>query len=183
MNIEDLRRSWNTLDNRVDELEESTRELERRITANRITTSRDKLKTIARNLAIACFAAIMTSFPLWKMSSTMVLILCVFFLVMGGIQVHTYLMTDAVNLSRMTVAEALKSVYDLEKMRWRKRAFGMITGIPLLLYMLYFFHSIDEPVIFYGGCTGVAVGATIGLIINHRNVELLKEMRRELEDI
>ena len=183
MNIEDLRRSWNTLDNRVDELEESTRELERRITANRITTSRDKLKTIARNLAIACFAAIMTSFPLWKMSSTMVLILCVFFLVMGGIQVHTYLMTDAVNLSRMTVAEALKSVYELEQMRWRKRAFGMITGIPLLLYMLYFFHSIDEPVIFYGGCTGVAIGATIGLIINHRNVELLKEMKRELEDI
>lgn len=183
MNIEDLRRSWNTLDNRVDELEESTRELERRITANRITTSRDKLKTIARNLAIACFAAIMTSFPLWKMSSTMVLILCVFFLVMGGIQVHTYLMTDAVNLSRMTVAEALKSVYELEQMRWRKRAFGMITGIPLLLYMLYFFHSIDEPVIFYGGCTGVAIGATIGIIINHRNVELLKEMKRELEDI
>lgn len=183
MNIEDLRRSWNTLDTRVDELEESTRELERRITANRVTTSRDKLKTIARNMAITCFAAIMTSFPLWKMSSTMVLILCVFFLVMGGIQVHTYLTTDAINLSRMTVAEALKSVYDLEKMRWRKRALGMITGIPLLLYMLYFFHSIDEPVIFYGGCTGVAVGATIGLIINHRNVELLKEMRRELEDI
>lgn len=183
MNIEDLRRSWNTLDTRVDELEESTRELERRITANRVTTSRDKLKTIARNMAIACFAAIMTSFPLWKMSSTMVLLLCVFFLVMGGIQVHTYLMTDAVNLSRMTVAEALKSVYELEQMRWRKRAFGMLTGIPLLLYMLYFFHSIDEPVIFYGGCTGVAIGATIGLIINHRNVELLKQMRRELEDI
>lgn len=181
MNIDELRQSWNALDMRVSALEDTTRDMKYRVTSNRVTTSRDRLKRIARSMAIVSFIAPMSCIPLWKMAPLLVAVMCIFFIVMGIMQVHSVIAIDSVNLTCMTVAEALQSVYSLERMRHNKRIIGMILGIPIILAMLYTLYTWDDPYLFYGCCMGVAIGAIIGLMINHRNVELLKSMRRELE--
>ena len=181
MNIDELKQSWNTIDARLESLENSARDMERRVTANRVATSRDRLKAIARNMAIICFLAPLTCVPVWRMAPLLTVVICVFFIVMGVLQVHSYVTIDSVHLSNLTVTDALKSVYSLERMRHNKRMIGMVLGIPIVAAMLYTFYSWNDLYLFYGACCGTVIGTVIGLMINRRNVELLKAMRRELE--
>ena len=86
------------------------------------------------------------------------------------------------NYMKMSIKEALIAVYDMERLYRRVGWIGIITGAPLIVFMLMEIHKLETPEVVYGAWVGLIVGAIVGLISKMRNRRLLKEMRQALEE-
>lgn len=82
--------------------------------------------------------------------------------------------------ARMTVVEALESVYISERRIFRHRMWGWIMAVPLLAWMMAEFYH-HNMAMFAGGCAGLAVGLPVGYLCWRRVRRTLSKMKDELE--
>ncbi len=83
--------------------------------------------------------------------------------------------------ARMTVVQALESVYLTERRIVRHRIGGWLLAAPLLAWMIVeFYHT--NMAMFAGACAGVAVGIPVGYLCWRRVRRTLARMKSELEE-
>lgn len=182
MNIDELKRNWNSLNLPADTPMPEVRDLEDKVATQRVTTLRDRIYRLHIRLSIVACVAILTMVPFAKDEPWLVAFATLFFVLMAALHAATAFWVHGLDYSRMTVKDALRSVYELERRRNRNRAIGVALAVPLICYMCYTFSNGAEPAFFFGCVSGACLGVLIGLIINHKAVMMLREMKRELGD-
>lgn len=160
---------------------EGIRDLEKRVATSRVSTLRDRIYRIHLRLSIVACLGILTMVPLAKNEPWLVMCATLFFIIMVIMHASLAFWVHGLDYGRMTVKDALKSVYELEHKRNRNRVIAVAMALPLCCYMAYTFSN-GEPGMLVGCIAGACLGALIGLIINHKAVMTLREMKQELGD-
>lgn len=182
MNIDELKKNWNTIGFTPAVPTPEVRELENRVASQRVSTLRDRIYRLYLRLGfVGCFA-VLTLIPFAKENPWMVVYGAAFFIIMAVMHFSLACWVHNLDYSRMTVKEALESVYKLEMRRSQHRIIGITLAVPLVCYMIYTFAYGYDPAFLWGCVAGACLGAGIGLVINHRAVTMLKEMKREISN-
>ncbi|MDE6859064.1 MAG: hypothetical protein K2J65_01470 [Duncaniella sp.] len=181
MNIDELKQNWNSMDFTAGGPMPDVRDLEKRVATSRVSTLRDRIYRLHIRLSILACLGIFTMVPFEKGEPWMALCAIAFFIIMMAMHASLAFWAHKLDYGRMTVKEALKSVYELEHKRNRNRVIAVVMAIPLLCYMGYTFSN-GEPGLLVGCIAGACLGALIGLMVNHRAVMTLREMKKELGD-
>lgn len=181
MNIDELKQNWNALNLPDNAAIPGTSELESKVANRRVTTLRDKMYHLHVTLCVvACFATL-TMVPFAKDNPWLMVSAVAFFILMAALHLSLAIWIRNLDYSRMTVKAAIQSVYEFERRRNLYRVIGICLAVSLIGYMVYVFAGEDPALL--GGCVcGAIIGILVGLMINHRSVTLLREMRRELGD-
>ena len=180
MNIDELKQNWNSIGIPPEAPMPEVRELENKVASCRISTLRDRIYRLHLRLGIVGCLAILTLIPFAKDNPWMVVYGSLFFILMSVLHFSLAFWVHKLDYSRMTVKEALESVYKLEMRRNQNRIIGITLAVPLICYMFYTF-AYGYDIAFLGGCVaGAVIGACIALTINRRAVMMLREMKREL---
>lgn len=180
MNIDDLKSNWNSLKFPPGYVGEDAREIVSRVENGRVTTLRDRLGAISRQLSIFCVWGIFIMIPFFRDSPTLAILAICFFIFLGVMHYRAYRRVSSLNFSNMTVKEAIYTVSVIEERRIRLRAVGMTLAFPLTVYMIFTLSSIYGSGILYGCIAGGIIGAILGLLINRRAVSIIREMRSQL---
>lgn len=184
MDLEQLKHNWQGLDS-LDLPESFTRPQGKWVGYNRSLSSLLRLKRLYRVLIIISFLwvflfpCIMSRFAIPGPVSVAG---SVFFALMGVLMIWIYRGIVNVDLSRMTVVEALSAVCRLQIMRRRHKLIGYAMMTPLLVMLLYYFYTISLPM-FYGGLVGAVIGFVIGINNDRLASRWIASMKAELRDV
>ena len=150
---------------------------------SRISSRRDRLRrSYTVQLAICIVMAVISvpnmltiHLPLW-----IGVALTAFFCLMAVMVFLERSEVEELDFGMLTPARLLSHLERLERLRSIHIIAGCITGLPLLMALLR--HFADDTALLAGGCAGAIVGATIGLLNNHRNRRIIRSIREELTD-
>lgn len=182
MNIDELKQNWNSISLPPDAPMPEVRELENRVVSRNVSTLRDRIYRIHLRLGFLACLGNFTMIPFAKENPWMVAYAFLFFILMAVLHFSLALWVHKLDYSRMTVKEALESVYKLENRRNQNRIIGITMAIPLVICMIYTFAYGYDPAFLWGCVAGACIGAAIGLVINHKTVAMLREMKQELSN-
>lgn len=180
MDINDLKNSWNSLNIPPDYTGGAPDEILSRLSRGRVMTLRDRLSRLSRVIAQICLIGVVCMVPYMHESPTLAILAMAFFVFMGVRHLMNYRRISRLNFSEMSVREAILTVSDIERARVQLRAVGMTLGFPLVIYMCFTFSERFGEYYLYGCIAGGVVGLIIGIMINRRVVNILREMRAQL---
>ncbi|MCM1162970.1 MAG: hypothetical protein NC339_01775 [Muribaculaceae bacterium] len=178
MNIDDIKSNWQSLN-----IVPSTSyccEMEHRAARNSIPTLCNRYFALNMRLIAVCCLGILTFIPFASISPLLVYLSIIYFAIMGVMMAHQAISVRKINLSRMSVMEAINAVCCIERQRIVKRAVGLCMAIPLLLYFAVLIHEDFGDVMLYGCIAGGIVGIVLGIIINRKASRILSEMKAQL---
>ncbi|WP_455672221.1 hypothetical protein [Phocaeicola sp.] len=186
MELEELKKGWKEMGERMDKIEKTNDELLGKITQNRATSARQRLKREYQMMTAVCFMA-----PSWlaiaqrnmeELGDWIVYLFLVFFLVMAANKGFVWWKLSRMDYQKMTIKEALISTYQLEKYQKRGTLIGIGLAIPLLVCFMVNLYLMHEVYAFYGAWLGLVFGLWLGLRIHRRIKKEIKEMRDALQD-
>lgn len=180
MDINELKNNWNSMSIPPDYHAGVTDDILSRVERGRVTTLRDRLGNISRMLSQICCVGILLMIPYLHESPTLGILAIAFFIFMGVMHFRAYRRVSRLAFSEMTVREAILTVANIDRDRIRLRAIGMALGLPLAIYMCFTFSEVFGDYYLYGCIAGAVVGLGIGLFINRRAVNIIREMRAQL---
>ncbi len=180
MDIDDLRSQWNSID--VPEGFDPGLETERRVAASRVPTLRDSLHRLFLRMVAICCVGIATVIPFAHDHMTLFIVSLIFFIVMICVNLVQACAVSRIDMGRETVHSTLRRVYAIERRRLLTRIFGLMTAIPLVIYMTFTLAAVYGRFMMAGCMIGCVLGATIGLLINRRATSLLRDLRSSLEE-
>lgn len=176
-NIESLRNAWRNI--KIDTPAGAT-------TRPRYTTSGGRSALIHRFGRMEILAALMAvATPLMlthrlELSGWLAGASCLFFIVMLVSMECIRRSLLRIDPARMTVVQALESVYLTERRIVRHRIGGWLLAAPLLAWMIVeFYHT--NMAMFAGGCAGIIAGVPLGYLCWRRVRRTLTRMKEELE--
>lgn len=183
--IEDLRRQWQAMNVRVDDLETRNRDLVSRLNDNRICGLRRKLMRHRMRSMILCFILPFLFTPVligslgvsWWFAAIYIL----FFLVMGCVNGCIWRSLSKMDTSSATTEEALLHVYNVQRYVRYGRLVGWSLAIPVLVWLFSIFYNIGDPGVIWGGWAGLLLGLAIGICADYRQRKLLRQLRLEIE--
>lgn len=183
MDFDQLRSQWNNIDlPPTDGATERIYRLERKVRTSNVTTLRDKLYRITINLVIVSLFGIITTVPFASKSPVMFAVTGIFFVIMGILNFNRALSIKRIDVSKLSVREALEAVYKVERQRVICRTIGICCAVPLMIFMLLTFANVYGSWMLYGALVGALLGGCIGLAVNHRTSSLLKDMKSQLRE-
>lgn len=181
MDIDQLKHKWNDIELPDSAAERRVKEMERRVSANKVPTLRDKLYRLFIRMVAVSFFGILTLVPFTSDSPGLVIAASAFFVVMGLANFYQALAVRRIDIGHISVREALEKVYKVEKRKMLSRTFGITCAIPLLFFMVMTFSDIYGSWALYGCMVGIMIGGCLGLLINHHATMLLQEMKSQLK--
>lgn len=182
MDLYQLRNQWNDIDLADGPEASRVRELEEKWRSSKVSPLRDRLFRITVNLVLISFVGLLSIVPFAADSPEMTIACGAFFVVMGLLNFYRALCIKRVDLTAISVKEALEAVYNIERQRLICRSIGIAAAIPLIIFMAMTFSNVYGPLALYGSLIGILIGGCIGLVINHRTTTLLREMKSQLQD-
>lgn len=183
MTIDELKRSWDSLDMHGASDRETLAGIERRIRNRETSTLRDKISSGAMKMGVVALLAPFMLIPFWVTSKTLVILGFIFFYIVSGMQFYFSSRMKKIDYCHLTVTEAFRMTIDAERLRSRIRLVGMSLGFPYIIYLGWVFYSIGETYMLAGCVAGTIVGGAVGLLINHRFVTWFRRMKDELDDV
>lgn len=181
MDLDQLRNQWHSIELPSGAETTRIRELEERVRNNHVSTLRDKLFRLTRNLVLVSVMGLLTMVPYVSQSPTLVIAAGSFFVLMGLLNLHRALTIRQFDITAMNLREAMESIYKIERQKLICKAIGITCAVPLSIYMIMTFADLFGPWALYGALAGTFIGGAIGLMINHRTTTLLREMKRQLK--
>lgn len=179
MDIDELKKQWNT----VDIPDSGVMEMEREVTSGRgAVTLRDRLMRISRRRALVCLAGALCMLPLAPDHPAMVVKAVIFFIVMGVMHLVQMRNLRALDLTGSTVADALRGVLRIETLRTVRRVAGLVMGVPLTLYIIFTVTSSYGTLMLPVCMAGMLAGCVVAVLVNRRASRLLREIKRELDE-
>ncbi len=182
MDLDQLRNQWNNIDLPTDKETERIFNLERKIRTSNVTTLRDRLYRITIRLVIASLMGMFTTVPFASGSQYMFALTEIFFVMMGILNLYRAINIKRLDISQLSIKDALEAVYRIERQRMICRTIGITCAIPLIIYMLLTFANVYGSHMLYGALLGVPLGGCIGFAVNHRTSSILREIKSQLQE-
>ncbi len=183
MTLDELKQSWNNIDLKLTEVDESVKNIERSVANNRTSAMRSRVRSGSVTMGVISLIVPFLFIPFYTMSPLLVVCSFLFFFFCSFTYFYFARSVVRCEYGSMPVTEALRRTIDLERQRERFRMARMVVGIPLICFMIGVLYVGDEPLVFVGAAIGAVIGTAIGLLINHRFASALRSMKRELEEI
>lgn len=183
MTLDELKQSWNNIDLKLTEVEDTAKRIERSVTSRRTSAMRSRIRSGSITLGIVSLLVPCLFIPFYTMSPYLVVFSFLFFFFCSFTYFYFARRVSDIEYGSMPVTEALRRTIDLERLRERLRTLRMVIGIPLICFLIGVLYSDDEPLVFVGAAIGAVIGTLIGCLINYRFASTLRSMKRELEEI
>ena len=185
MDIDELKKQWQSMELRVEQLEKDNRRLMTRISRDRFAGLRGKLMARYRLMIIVCVIS-----PVWMLlledvyGVGRVLNVCYasFFVITALANAYIYYLFHKIDYSIMTVKEALTATTHLEITRYRLRMLGWLMVVPLLVMMFQAFYETGQDEVINGAWFGLILGAIVGTIFDLKTRRLIRQMRHTLTE-
>lgn len=181
MELEDLKKGWKEMENRIERLEGELK-IERH---KKTTSARDRLEWRFRLLTIICIIMPPSFSHLMGMaqfSNRTGILFSIFFIIMGFICALKSRRIANLNLNQQSLKETLTKLKKEQKLFKYKPLFGIALATPVLLSIIADVYATNEPYTIYGIYGGVFFGLLLGLIIRRRIMREWKTMRKALEE-
>lgn len=180
--LDNLKQQWQSLNSKG-----ATRLTEnidpRQLTRHASSSNPQRIASLYRRLVVlgglwAGLSLLLTIdvFPLW-----LGCLMSFFFLVTCCLNWRVMVRAEEMNISSLSVVDALTAVYNLQRVRRSSKFLGYLAATPLLAVMFWYFYTISMPM-FIGGLAGLIIGSVIGLIIDHRVKVWISEMKHTIEE-
>lgn len=180
MDLEELKKAWQSQSARLDRLEEQNLELKRSLRRNKISTNRSKLINTYRVLTVLAFVmtpVITVSFRMIGIDLWLAILYAATMLALGFANMYIYLLIRKISPGELSVREVLKNVLNLERSRHRIRMASMT--VTLIVVVLFIYALCDDGD--YSMMIGGILGAVIGLIIGLRKEASIKATIRAIK--
>lgn len=185
MELDELKKQWQQIELRIDKVEEANHRLAEKLKKNKATNAKQRLSRQFGMKLLICVVS-----PLWmilfasqvEVRTELFISYMVFFVIMTIAMAYVWNKLRTMNYMKMSIKEALIAVYDMERLYRLVGWIGIITGAPLIVFMMLEIYKLEISEVIYGAWAGLIVGTIVGLISKMRNRRLLKEMRQALEE-
>lgn len=183
MDIDELKRQWQSMELRVEQLEGDNRRLQSRIIGDRFTGLRGKLLTRYRVMIAVCVIS-----PVWllliddifEVGTLINICYASFFIITAVCNWRVYSLLRKIDYTSMTVKEVLTATTNMEIMRHRMKRLSWVLAIPLLVMLFYTFYATGNNGLIYGAWVGLALGGIVGTIIDRKTRRIIRSMRQTL---
>ena len=184
MDIDDLKRAWQSQIMRIDKLEEQNKQLKERLLDKSLKSNRAKLLSTYRWLLLIGLLMVpftIVSFSHLELSPIAVWTMVAYFLLMSVANVYVYYLIYDIDMTNHSVCDNLQRVINLQLKRHRIRIGSCILGIVIISIFFYYI-SQDDPSLVIGGIIGGIVGGLIGLRKEREIKAMISSMKKDLED-
>lgn len=181
MELEDLKKGWKEMENRIDHLEGELK-MERH---KRTTSARDRLEWRFRILTIVCFILPISFRPLMgiaQFSNRTEILFCIFFIIMGILCALKSRQIANLDLNQQSLKETFIKVQKQQKQYRYKPLIGIALATPVLLSLIDDIYASNEPIAMYGIYGGLFFGSLLGLFIRRRIMREWEAVRKALEE-
>ena len=183
--IEDLRRQWQEVNLRVDDLERRNRQLASELSNHKAVGLRQRLMRFRMRNMVLCLVFPFILVPMlidslgasWLFAATYI----IFFWLMAVSNWVVWRSLSKIDISSATAGEAILNVYNVQRYVRYGRILGWSLAVPLLLWMFSIFYNIGDSGMIWGGWAGLLIGLAIGFCADYRQRKMLRELRLELE--
>lgn len=183
--IEDLRRQWQAVNLRVDDLERRNRQLTSELSRHKAVGLRQRLMRYRMRSTLICLALPLILAPvLINLHGTSWLFLVtymLFFWIMAGSNFMIWRSLSRIDISSATTGEAILNVYNVHRYIRFGRVLGWSLAVPLLVWMFSIFYDVGDSGMIWGGWAGLLVGLAIGFCVDYRQRKMLRQLRLEIE--
>ena len=185
MELEDLKQNWKEMNKRIDNLEKENRSLTERIRKGKAVSAKQRLIRRFRLLVVVCLCSpaclVNINFD-GAVGDWTIRLFILFFMVMAAHKGYMCWKLTNIDYNRMTVKEALLSIYQLKKVQRVGTVIGLTLAVPVLLTLFIDFYRAQNEYLLYGAWSGLIIGGIMGLFIRKRIRQEFKEMYDALND-
>ncbi len=183
MDIDEMKRQWQLMELRVEQLEENNRRLQSRIVGDRFTSLRGKLLIRYRVMIVVCVIS-----PVWllliddifEVGALVNICYASFFAITAVCNWRVFSLLRKLDYTSMTVKEVLMAATNMEIVRHRMKRLSWVLAIPLLVMLFCSFYATGNNGLIYGAWVGLALGGIVGTIIDRKTRRLISSMRQTL---
>lgn len=186
MDIEQLKKQWQSLDTRTEKLQADTAAVARRIANGDIRSTQGKLaRTYRANIFVAATLIPIGIFmlPDLGIGNVAVALYCIFGAIMAVVNAVMYRNISSVPLTSLPVVHAIAKAMSFARQRRLQLWVSIPAGALLTGMLLLEFLDHSETALFAGGAVGVVVGALIGWTKCRRQSRYLRTLMQELRSI
>ncbi len=185
MDLEQLKKTWQSQSVRIDRLEEQNRELCRTVRADRLLGRRSRLLRTYRWLIIAGLVTIpfiLLAFPRLDIPCGVTVLFVVTMAVLALFNSYVYRLIMRIDPTAMSMRDTLARVVRLEVARRRLRRCSMAIGGVAVAFFLYVLYEKGDYSPLIGGVVGGMAGAICGLRKEAEIKAQIRAMKEMLRD-
>ncbi len=184
MKPEDIKRSWQMLNRKIDELDERTIGMAQNLAISKSQSLQQRLGKRYRAQALWGFllpvlAPLMVwiDLPLW-----VGIAYGLAGVVLGVINLRFSSFISNIDYNDMPIVDAMShAVKVLRRQMWVKRV-GYLLGMLIVAPLMYEIWRLGEPDLFVSACTGGVIGGVIGLYKQRVNSRIARQLVKTLEN-
>lgn len=186
MELDRFKNTWKELDRRLGRLNDGTDELARRVARGKVRSVQSQLaRTFLLNallalvgIAITVMASKAIGLPLW-----LTLLMACYMVLMGIFSIIMYTRVHGHDFISEPTLQAVSYALKLHRMRMRFIAVGIGCGAAVLGAFFWFTAKVSGMPVFWGGVTGLAVGAVLGFMKYRRQTCLMRTLTAEVKSL
>lgn len=185
MDLEELKKAWQSQSARLDKLEAQNLELKLSLRRNKITTNRSKLMNTYRALMIIAFVmvpVVFISFSKLGIADWLTFVYAATLLLLGFANTYVYLLIQKIRPGELSLRETLRTVLELEKTRHNIRVVSIFVVIIVMVLLLYSLCDNGDYAPAIGGLTGGIIGMIIGLRKEAHIKAMIRSIKEDLRD-
>lgn len=178
MDIDELKKSWQSLDSKLDGMKTQIDELRHGKTLGH----RDSIMRKYKVLFMVCLMMIFVSINLCskpEVGNVMGILLAIYFAIHAVLGFIIHSRFSKIDYSRMNIKELLIEVTNAHILRSRFKIAGYCMMVPVLVALLGKLY-VENVHMFYGGVIGGIIGLIVGLAIDRKIERQIREMKENL---
>lgn len=183
MNLDELKLEWSRISLDAEKTRLENLQLKSILRNERHISVRQRLLNRLRRQLTVCAIG-----PLWLIPAKSVLYnpvlyiaYLLFFVIMAILQIIQIHRLKEIDLSRMSVKDALVKTLEFRRLYHRNKIAGYILSAPVLALLFNVIVSRGDDGMIAGGIIGLVVGLAIGYLLDRGNKKLIRRMADELK--
>lgn len=182
MDIDQLKKTWQSQSARLDRLEEQNRELRRTVRDDKLLGRRSRLLrtyTWLIVVSVVMIPFVLLVFPYLELPLNITVMFAVTMSVLALMNSYIYRLIERIDPTAMSLRDTLAHVVGLEVSRRRIRYCSMAIGVVVVAVFLYTLYVNGE----YSPLCGAVLGGVIGLVCGLRKEAEIKAQIRAMKDV
>lgn len=182
MDIDQLKKTWQSQSARLDRLEAQNRELRRTMREDKLLGRRSRLLrtyTWLIVLSVVMIPFVLLVFPHLELPLYISVMFAVAMSVLALMNSYVYRLIERIDPTAMSLRDMLAHVVGLEISRRRLRYCSMVIGVVVIAVFMYTLYENEE----YSPMCGGVVGGVIGLVCGLRKEAEIKAQIRAMKEM
>ena len=187
MDIDQLRKKWQTLDINTDNLAKENLRLKKKLIASRALSISSRLQKRVINMAIISFLTpfllVLANRPEHIFSIPTLWCVAVFMYIVGALQIFFVIKLRRTDIIQLPMVDAIRQVAHRMVLMRRIKITECILGCVPIFLMFHDLYLAGQYPLTFSGIVGGLIGVAVGLKISITNMRLLKEIQTTLREV